>query len=191
MKCPICDSELKVINTQHIESKKHRKALKEANISEDEDPALEFLNLSEEECQEISEEKNDGSEPETSTSTQEMDMLAPEVPEPPKPEKKLSLENSDLSISVMDEIKDIDSESTNVVLVNCERCGKVIPVPIKKNLIYQSELPVVPISYIHYNSDGKDLHSLTVYLDHDFDIRRQRYSDVIFSKKILVKKSKD
>ena len=190
MKCPVCNSELKVINSQHIESKKHRKALKDANISEEEDPALEFLNLSQEECEELIEGEEEKMT-ENSRDNQVMEMLAPEVPEPPKPEKKLSLENSDLSISVMDEIKDIDSESTNVVLVNCERCGKVIPVPIKKNLIYQSELPVVPISYIHYNSDGKDLHSLTVYLDHDFDIRRQRYSDVIFSKKILIKKSKD
>jgi hypothetical protein len=80
-------------------------------------------------------------------------------------------------------MKKLESEKVKVVLVNCERCKEIIPVPIPKNFVLKSELPVVPISYVHKNSKKKDQHCITLHLDHDFDIRRQRISDVVFSPK--------
>ena len=46
----------------------------------------------------------------------------------------------------------------------------------------ESELPIVPISFVHKNLETKDQHCITIHLDHDFDIRRQRLSDVVLSK---------
>ena len=80
-------------------------------------------------------------------------------------------------------MKKLESAKNKVVLVNCERCKEIIAVPIPKNFVLKSELPVVPISYVHKNSKKKDLHCITLHLDHDFDIRRQRISDVVFSPK--------
>ena len=78
-------------------------------------------------------------------------------------------------------MKILESDKVKVVLVNCERCREIIPVPIPKNYVIKSDLPVVPISYIHSNSHKKDQHCITLHLDHDFDVRRQRISDVVFS----------
>ena len=68
-----------------------------------------------------------------------------------------------------------------VVLVNCDRCKAVIPIPVPKKVVSESELPIVPVSYVHKNLDKKDQHCITIHLDHDFDIRRQRLSDVVIS----------
>jgi len=57
----------------------------------------------------------------------------------------------------------------------------VIPVPVPKKIILKSELPVVPFSFVHKNPNQKDQHCITLHLDHDFDIRRQRLSDVVIS----------
>ena len=78
-------------------------------------------------------------------------------------------------------MKFLESPNTKVILVNCERCKAVIPVPVPKKAVLDSELPVVPISYVHKNLQKEDQHCLTIHLDHDFDIRRQRISDVVIS----------
>ena len=110
---------------------------------------------------------------------QELDI--PAVPEAPKKKEKLSLDASKVSSDVLKRIKKIESPDIKVVLVNCERCVAVIPVPVPKKAVLESELPVVPISYVHKNLQQEDQHCLTIHLDHDFDIRRQRLSDVIIS----------
>ncbi len=110
---------------------------------------------------------------------QELDI--PAVPEAPKKTEKLSLDTSKLSGDVLERMKKIESPDIKVVLVNCERCKAVIPVPIPKKAVLDSELPVVPISYVHKNLQKEDQHCLTIHLDHDFDIRRQRLSDVVLS----------
>ena len=110
---------------------------------------------------------------------QELDI--PTVPEAPKKKEKLSLDKSKLSGDVLERMKKIESPDIKVVLVNCERCKAVIPVPIPKKAVLESELPVVPISYVHKNLQKLDQHCLTIHLDHDFDIRRQRLSDVVIS----------
>jgi hypothetical protein len=83
----------------------------------------------------------------------------------------------------LQEVKKLENKSTKVVLVNCERCNEVIAVPIPKKFIIKSKIPVVPVSFVHNNPDAKDLHCITLYLDKDYDIRRQRISDVVISDK--------
>lgn len=113
----------------------------------------------------------------------DLELDIPLVPESPKKKEKITINSPGLSTDLVTQIKKLDSEKVKVVLVNCERCKEVIPVPIPKNFILKSELPIVPISYIHKNSKNKDQHCITLHLDHDFDIRRQRISDVVVSPK--------
>ncbi|MFW9824582.1 MAG: hypothetical protein ACFFE4_16685 [Candidatus Thorarchaeota archaeon] len=105
----------------------------------------------------------------------------PSVPEPPKRKGNLSIASPDLSQDVLTRIKKVETPDVKVVLVNCERCKAVIPIPIPKKVVLESELPIVPISFVHNNLECKDKHCITVHLDHDFDIRRQRLSDVVIS----------
>ena len=109
---------------------------------------------------------------------EDLEMDIPLVPEAPK---KLTVNSQGLSTDLLIEMKKLESEKIEVVLVNCERCKKIIPVPIPKKFISKSKLPVVPVSYIHKNPQNKDQHCITLHVDHDFDIRRQRISDVVFS----------
>ena len=114
-------------------------------------------------------------------SKEDMDLEIPVVPEAPKKEKRITKNSPGLSTELLEKIKILESKSVKVVLVNCERCKAVIPVPVPKRIILKSELPVVPFSFVHKNPNQKDLHCITLHLDHDFDIRRQRLSDVVIS----------
>ena len=109
----------------------------------------------------------------------DLELDIPIVPEAPKKSEKLTLDT--MSKDVLERMKKINSKDTKLVLVNCERCKAVIPVPIPKNAVLESKLPVVPISYVHKNLHKEDQHCITIHLDHDFDIRRQRISDVVIS----------
>ncbi len=106
-----------------------------------------------------------------------MDLSIPPIPEPPKNNQKMIIENPD----VLKRMKKIESPDRKIVLVNCERCNAVIPIPVLKKIVIESILPIVPISYVHKNLEKKDQHCITIHLDHDFDIRRQRLSDVVLS----------
>ncbi|UCC21032.1 MAG: hypothetical protein JSV62_07065 [Promethearchaeota archaeon] len=112
---------------------------------------------------------------------EDLDLGIPVVPEAPKKSIKLALDTSKLSSDVIKRMKKFESPDVKVVLVNCQRCKAVIPVPVPKKAVLDSELPVVPISYVHKNLEEEDQHCLTVHIDHDFDIRRQRISDVVIS----------
>jgi len=114
-------------------------------------------------------------------SKEDLELNIPVVPEAPKKTEKITLDTSNLSTDVLERMKKFDSPDIKVVLVNCERCKGVILVPIPKKAVLESDLPVVPISYVHKNLQKKDQHCLTIHLDHDFDIRRQRISDVVVS----------
>ncbi|MFX0043286.1 MAG: hypothetical protein ACFE8L_10260 [Candidatus Hodarchaeota archaeon] len=110
-----------------------------------------------------------------------VELQIPAIPEAPKKNEKLTLDSPDLSPDVLERIKKAESPDKKVVLVNCERCKAVIPIPIPKRMVLSSNLPIVPISYVHMNLQNKDQHCITVHIDHDFDIRRQRISDVVLS----------
>lgn len=109
----------------------------------------------------------------------------PEIPEPPKKKSKLTLNSPGLSAKILKEVKVLENDNTKVVLVNCDRCKEVIAVPIPRIFLTNSKIPVVPVSYVHKNPKREDLHCITLYLDSDFDIRRQRISDVVISNNII------
>ncbi len=158
--CPFCNLQFKDLIIEHVNSPDHKEALRLANIDSSEDPVMKVLNKLDE---------------------SEHDLHTPVVPEPPKDKFRVKLESSSLSIDVSNPINTIDTKDTRGVLVNCARCNQILTILIPKEKILNSKLPVVAISYIHRNKEGKDQHSITIYLDHDFDIRRQRYSDVIIA----------
>jgi hypothetical protein len=114
-------------------------------------------------------------------SKEHLNLDIPVVPEAPKKKKNLTFDTSKISKDVLERMKRFESADVKVVLVNCERCEAVIPVPVPKKAVLDSELPVVPVSYVHKNLQNKDQHCLTIHLDHDFDIRRQRLSDVVIA----------
>ena len=91
------------------------------------------------------------------------------------------MDSPGLSTGLMEKMRTMESKTTKVVLVNCERCTEVIPVPVPINAVKKSKIPVVPISFVHKNTKNKDQHCITIHVDHDFDIRRQRISDVVIS----------
>jgi hypothetical protein len=107
------------------------------------------------------------------------DLNIPAIPIAPKKKEKISLDSPGLSTDLLSRIKALEKKDVKVVLVNCERCKEVIPVPIPIKSVKKSELPVVPISFVHKNPKKKDLHCITLHVDHDFDIRRQRISEVV------------
>jgi hypothetical protein len=115
------------------------------------------------------------------STVEDVKLGIPLVPESPKKKNKLTINSPGLSADLLQKLKMLESDDIKVVLVNCERCKEIIPVPIPKNYVLKSDLPIVPISYVHSNSRMKDQHCITLHLDHDFDIRRQRISDVVFS----------
>ena len=143
-------------------------------------------NLSREEIKDkqksIVQKKKKSNKPNLKISTgEDVELGIPLIPESPKRKNKLTINSPGLSVDLLQKLKRLESNSVKVVLVNCERCKEIIPVPIPKKYIIKSDLPVVPISYVHSNSLRKDQHCITLHLDHDFDIRRQRISDVVFS----------
>ena len=112
-------------------------------------------------------------------SEEDMELGIPTIPVAPKKREKITVDSPGLSTDILNKIKEVESKDVEVVLVNCDRCETVIPVPIPKKAVLESELSVVPISYVHTHDD--DQHCITIHVDHDFDIRRQRISDVVLS----------
>jgi len=117
------------------------------------------------------------------SSKEHQDLDVPSVPIAPKKKDRITSDSPGLSTDLLKKMKSLESDSVKVVLVSCERCGEIIVVPITKAVILDSKLPVVPFSYVHMNAKRKDQHCITLHLDHDFDIRRQRISDVIIEKR--------
>ncbi|MHA1150871.1 MAG: hypothetical protein ACTSR8_21840 [Promethearchaeota archaeon] len=180
MECPTCGSKLKEMTERHISSNKHQDALREQNINESEDPALELLKSEKDKIITSAKVKSI----ESKEIKEDIDDLGvPDIPDPPKRQEKLTLD-----INIEGEFEQpINDQVTKGVLVNCSRCGTIIQIPVPRTLVINNELPVVPISFIHFNPQLEDLHVLTVFIDHDFDVRRQRLSDVLFSEKFIDK----
>lgn len=112
-------------------------------------------------------------------TSEDAELSVPKIPEAPKKKPKITVKSPGISTEILEEVKKLENSNTEVVLVNCERCKGIIPVPIPKAAVLKSKLPIVPISYVHTEKRKKDKHCLTLFLDKDFDIRRQRISDVI------------
>lgn len=184
LKCPVCGMELDKIDEDHIKLTSHQDALKKLGISPEDDPAIGLIKLSE------APEKADKDKEmikEDYESEEHENLYVPTIPEPSK-EVKPTLNFTGISDNILERFEGLDLQKNRIVFVNCERCNEVIPIPVLKNLVLESRLPVVPISYIHYNRLQTDLHNITLFLDHNFDIRRQRISDVLFSPDIKILK---
>ncbi len=165
--CPICEMKLEKMTMNHINSKEHKEALDKKNIDASDDPALKLINQLKEE-----------QEPKQYKTEDDMILDVPLVPEPPKMEK-LELKSTNIPVDI-GAMKRAEKEGKKAILVNCQRCNAVIFVPVPVELVSDSNLPVVPITYVHYDPNGNDKHGITLFLDHDFDIRRQRISDIVF-----------
>lgn len=107
------------------------------------------------------------------------DLGVPEVPVAP-PKQKLKLETIDISPELLKKIEEGETKDLKYIIVKCDECDDIIAVPIPKKKILESELPVVPITFVH--GEGNKEHALTVHIDHDFDVRRRRFSDVVYDK---------
>lgn len=160
---PISKEDKKEDGNKPVKKPKEQKITKTSEISNKTNSVEKDLEFSSEEYRELS---------------------IPALPEAPKKKKKITIDSPGLSTNLLKIIKELESPSVRVVLVNCDRCKEVIPIPVPKDFVLKSELPVVPVSYVHMNNED-DQHCLTIHLDHDFDIRRQRLSDVILSKQVL------
>lgn len=93
------------------------------------------------------------------------------IPLPPPPKK---LKTPSISARIYESAED-DNPDVKQVLIDCKMCGKNIVVPVPKKLVLDNELPVVPVTFIH----GKRQHAITLHLDHDFQVRRRRVSDIV------------
>src|SRR5271157_702874 len=99
------------------------------------------------------------------------------LPPPPKGAKEeLNLEMSEL---VFTDDKYADDPNYQHILIMCEWCGGVIKMPVPKDVVLSSDLPVVPVTYVHGAEGNK--HALLAHLDHDFQVRRRRFSHLVES----------
>nr|MDO8116311.1 hypothetical protein [Candidatus Sigynarchaeota archaeon] len=61
------------------------------------------------------------------------------------------------------------------IFVKCERCDKTFIIDLPRALVLSSPLEVVPVTIMH----GKE-HALTVYLDQNFESRRDYVSELFY-----------
>jgi len=110
---------------------------------------------------------------------EDLDLGIPEVPVAP-PKQSIKLDAPGVSPELVEKVTKGETKEVKYILVKCDRCEEIIAVPVPKKKVIDSELPVVPISYVH--GKGKKIHVLTIHIDHDFDVRRRRISDVAIEK---------
>ncbi|MHA1731428.1 MAG: hypothetical protein ACTSU5_05770 [Promethearchaeota archaeon] len=119
--------------------------------------------------------KTPGADTPAKAETEDDDLLdIPDVP-PPKVLKTPKLATPEISAQFFDTPNLEETEDVKPVLIDCKWCGKNIVVPVKKKLVLDSELPVVPVTFLH----GDPKHALILHLDHDFQVRRRRLSDIL------------
>lgn len=95
------------------------------------------------------------------------------IPLPPK-KKPIQL-SSDMQM--LSDLAKKDTPETKYILIECPICGeKPIMMPVPKKYVLESKEPVVDVSYIH----GNPKHSIVAQLDHDFQVRRRRASQIVF-----------
>ncbi len=105
-------------------------------------------------------------------SAEEAELDIP-LPPPPKAKQVAKVEVSDL---VFFDDKYVNNPDYQYILIECEGCGGVIKMPVPKTVVLNSPLPVVPVTYVH----GKDSrHAILAHLDHDFQVRRVRFSHLV------------
>jgi hypothetical protein len=109
-------------------------------------------------------------ESEVKPSAKDIDLSIPPIPEP----KKIKVE-----LKLKDEPMRKDTPETKWILIDCEMCGdKVIQMPVPRDYILKSPLPVTEVGYIH----GDPQHCIVAQLDRDFEVRRRRCCKITFEK---------
>ena len=102
-------------------------------------------------------------------------LSIPEAPLPKDQKKKLNVPVLDKKI--FRDIK-VNTDTHQVVIIECDRCGGPISMPVPKKLILESDVPVVEFVYVH----GNPPHCLIAQLDKNFNERRRRTTDLIDEK---------
>ena len=59
------------------------------------------------------------------------------------------------------------------IFVKCERCDKTFIIDLPKKLVLSNPLEIVPVTILHHAD-----HALTVYLDQNFESRRDYVSEI-------------
>ncbi|MEX2684629.1 MAG: hypothetical protein Q6373_023865 [Candidatus Sigynarchaeota archaeon] len=63
------------------------------------------------------------------------------------------------------------------IFVKCERCDKTFIIDLPKKLVLANPLEIVPVTILHHPE-----HALTVYLDQNFESRRDYVSEIFHLK---------
>ena len=106
------------------------------------------------------------------TATTDMDLSIPAVPM--KKPVKLQINANQLEL-----LKKKDTEDTKFILIECQICGdKPIEMPVPRHYVLEADVPVVDVTYIHSDPE----HAVVAQLDHDFQVRRRRASNIVYEK---------
>jgi hypothetical protein len=96
---------------------------------------------------------------------------------PTVPKKKPIVIQADMK--KMEDLSKKETPETKYILIECAICGaEPIVMPVPKKLVKDASEPVVDVTYCH----GNPAHVIVAQLDHDFQVRRQRASWIVFEK---------
>ena len=70
-------------------------------------------------------------------------------------------------------ISEKEAEGTKKIFVKCERCDETFIIDLPRKLVLTNPLEVVPVTLLHAED-----HALTVYLDQNFESRRDYISEI-------------
>lgn len=94
---------------------------------------------------------------------------------PTVPRKKAITISTDMK--KLEELAKRETTDTKFILIECAICGaQPIVMPVPKKLVLDASEPVVDVTYCH----GEKKHVIVAQLDHDFQVRRQRASWIVF-----------
>ena len=105
---------------------------------------------------------------------------APPVP-PPKRKTSVPQDSQELSKTILERIKMVESEGNKAILIDCDRCKKKVVVPISKATILKSNTKYLTIAYIHKYSKKDNPHCLLFELDRETKVQLSKATDAIFS----------
>ncbi|MBD3187214.1 hypothetical protein GF325_10325 [Candidatus Bathyarchaeota archaeon] len=89
------------------------------------------------------------------------------APPPPVPRR------SDEAVRKKNILPPEELEGTRKIFVKCERCDRTFIIDIPRRLVLANPLEVVPVTIMH-----DEEHALTVYLDQNFESRRDYISEI-------------
>ena len=118
------------------------------------------------------------------------DYFAPAVP-PPRKTPTISLDSEELPEEILNKIKKVNTAEFKPLIIECERCQKIVLIPIPIKPVINSEKREILVNYVHKNNKNNDKHCLIFEIDHDFNILLPKAIDVIISTVSAPKKEED